>query len=76
MNKLPICNFEKCKYNENLNCTKPNEYEKCSRGRIFTLTEKLYEKYPDDKEVWTLLQEVVRIGQAINKICDEFGIEV
>ena len=39
---LPSCNFEKCKYNKNLNCTKPSEFE---------------------------------IGQAINKICDEFDLK-
>lgn len=72
---LLACSFKNCRYNCDYNCTKPNEYEFCSRGNIFTLTEKVYEKYPDDNDVWILLQEVVRIGQNINKICDEFGIK-
>lgn len=45
----------------------PEEYEKCHRGNIFSLTEKVYEKYPEDKDIWILLQEVVRIGQDVNK---------
>lgn len=72
---LPTCNFKNCKYNVDYNCTKPNEYKVCSRGNIFTLTEKLYEKYPDDQDIWILLQEVVRIGQRINLIIDEFGLD-
>ena len=71
---LPACSFKNCRYNEDHNCTKPNEYERCSRGNIFTLTEKIYEKYPDDKDIWMLLQEVARIGQNINKIVDEFDL--
>lgn len=61
------CTFGKCRFNFDLKCTVPEEYEKCNRGNIFTLTEKVYEKYPDDKDVWVLLQEVVRIGQDVNK---------
>lgn len=61
------CTFNKCRFNLNLQCTVPEEYEKCNRGNIFTLTEKVYEKYPDDKDIWILLQEVVRIGQDVNK---------
>lgn len=48
---LPTCNFKNCKYNADYNCTKPNEYKVCSRGNIFTLAEKLYEKYPDDQDI-------------------------
>lgn len=72
---LPICSFKNCIYNSGYNCTKPNEYQACSRGNIFTLTEKVYEKYPNDKDVWMLLQEVVRIGQRINRIYDEFELD-
>ena len=61
------CTFEKCRFNLGLQCTVPEEYEKCNRGNIFTLTEKVYEKYPDDKDIWILLQEVVRIGQDVIK---------
>lgn len=71
---LPCCSFKNCKYNSDHNCTKPNEYEMCNRGNLFTLTEKVYEKYPDDKDIWVLLQEVVRIGQSINMLCDEFKL--
>ena len=74
MKNLPTCSFKNCRYNADCNCTKPNEYEHCSRGNIFTLTEKVYEKYPDDKDIWMLLQEVTRIGQKVNKIIDEFGL--
>lgn len=72
--ELPSCTFQKCKYNKDCFCTVPKEYEKCSRGNIFTLTEKVYEKYPNDQDVWILLQEVVRIGQNVNKLCKEFNI--
>lgn len=71
---LPACSFKKCRHNVDCNCTKPNEYECCSRGNIFTLVEKIYEKYPDDKDIWMLLQEITRIGQKINKIIDEFEL--
>ena len=64
---MKTCNFDKCRFNLDLQCTVPEEYEKCNRGNIFTLTEKVYEKYPDDKDIWILLQEVVRIGQDVNK---------
>lgn len=73
-NNLPACSFVNCIYNKDYNCTKLNEYERCSRGNIFTLTEKVYEKYPDDKDIWMLLQEVTRIGQKINKVVDELGL--
>ena len=71
---LSSCSFKNCRYNHDHNCTKPSEYDSCSKGNIFTLTEKVYEKYPDDKDVWILLQEVVRIGQKINVIFNEFGL--
>ena len=61
------CTFEKCRFNMELQCTVPEEYEKCNRGNIFTVTEKIYEKYPNDKDIWILLQEVVRIGQDVKK---------
>lgn len=72
---LPACSFKNCRYNQEHNCTRPNEYEACSRGNIFTLTEKVYEKYPNDNDVWILLQEVVRLGQKINIIFSELGLE-
>ena len=72
---LPACSFKNCRYNADCNCTRPNEYECCSRGNIFTLTEKIYEKYPEDKDIWILLQEVARIGQNVNKIMNEFDLK-
>lgn len=72
---LPCCSFENCKYNQDYNCTKPNEYERCSRGNIFMMTEKVYEKYSDDKDVWLLLQEIARLGERINRLYDEFNLK-
>ncbi len=65
---LPACSFKNCRYNKDHSCTRPDEHEKCSRGKIFALTEKVYEKYPDDQDIWILLQEIARIGQCINEI--------
>lgn len=38
------------------------------------MTEKVYEKYPYDDDVWLLLQEIVRLGQRINRLYDEFNL--
>lgn len=65
---LPACSFKNCRYNKDHNCTRPEEYEKCNRGNIFVSTEKLYKKYPDDQDIWILLQEIVRMWQCINEI--------
>lgn len=62
------CSFKNCRYNKDHSCTRPEEYEKCSRGNIFVSIEKLYEKYPDDQDIWILLQEIVRMWQCINEI--------
>lgn len=70
---LPCCSFKNCKYQSDGNCTKPNEYKMCSKGNIFVMTEKVYEKYPYD-DVWLLLQEIVRLGQRINRLYDEFNL--
>ena len=72
---LPFCSFKNCRHHSDGNCTKPNEYEKCSRGNIFLLTEKVLDKYPNDDDVWLLLQEVARLGQRINRLYDEFDLK-
>jgi len=72
---LPCCSFKNCRYNHDHNCTKPNEYEFCSRGNIFVMTEKVYEKYPHDNDVWLLLQEVARLGERINRLYNEFNLK-
>ena len=72
---LPCCAFKNCRYQFDGNCTKPNEYEMCSRGNIFVMTEKVYEKYPHDNDVWLLLQEVARLGERINRIYNEFDLK-
>lgn len=72
---LPCCSFKNCRYNQDHNCINPNEYDFCSRGSIFVLTEKVYEKYPYDNDVWLLLQEITRLGQRINRLYDEFGLK-
>ena len=35
------------------------------------LTERVYEKYPEDNDIWLLLQEVVRMRQQIDKYGEE-----
>jgi len=38
------------------------------------LIEKVYEKYPNDNDIWELLQEVVRISQDVEKIKRAFEL--
>ena len=69
------CTFEKCRYNEDLCCTKLDEFYSCKRGCISTFIEKVYVKYPNDKDIWLLLQAVASLGVDINKIKKEFAIK-
>lgn len=70
------CKIEFCEFNKDSKCISETTAKGCPFQDAFTcLATKIYSKYPQDPDIWLLLQEVVSMRKKIDKICAEFGIE-
>lgn len=65
----PSCGITVCRNNFDCNCKDQKTYDSCEfKSEITALVEKVYEKYPEDKDIWLLLQSVVDLKQKVEKI--------
>lgn len=70
------CNIEFCEFQKDGKCISETTANNCPFQDAFTcLITRLYAKYPQDTDIWLLLQETVNMRKKIDKICEEFGIE-
>lgn len=71
----PLCGIKQCRYCKDGNCWNETTAKGCEFHDEFTaIVTKVYEKYPNDKDIWVLLQECINMRQKIEKICKEFDL--
>ena len=66
---LPLCEIKICRNNFDCNCKDQKTYDSCEfKNELTAMIDKVYEKYPEDKDIWILLQSVVDMKQKLDKI--------
>lgn len=71
----PACSIKQCRYYQDGNCWNESTAKTCEFHDEFTaIVMRVYEKYPNDKDILILLQECINMRHKIDKICEELEI--